>query len=203
MKFTFVLLIPINVVVHRQKDVATLEVERYLYLITDDLLDFLGQLSCGVFWEIPPLEHGWDELCDSLLFPNFSWSWMWLRFSNETQHRVAGDIHFWLLLLIKFAWSSQEYDPQEESVQSNCSVRPPSSFPEEFGSDFAPWWNLTGPVQTSIFRRTRWNGRVHSSWRALSSTCNNSWRFSTLLDCLKTDGYQDRRPAWQIFHTHS
>ena len=58
MKFTFVHLIPINVVVHRQKDVATLEVERHFYLITHDLLDFLEELSCGVSWENPPLEHG-------------------------------------------------------------------------------------------------------------------------------------------------
>ena len=58
MKFTFVLLIPANVDIHRQKDVTTLEVGRNFYLIIHDLLDFLEDLSCGVSWENPPLEHG-------------------------------------------------------------------------------------------------------------------------------------------------
>ena len=151
MKFTFVLLIPVNVGVHRQKDVAILEVTRNFYLITHDLLDLLEDLSCGVSWENPPLEHGWDELCHSLLFPNLSWSWMWLRFANETRWRYT------LLTVItpKFTWSSQEYDFQGLSVQSNCSVRPPSSSPWRIRiwfctvvKSFWTWANIHFPKNT-------------------------------------------------------
>ena len=56
--FSFVLLLPINAVVYRNKDEATLEVERNFFII-HHRLDFLEELSCGASWEHPPIEHDW------------------------------------------------------------------------------------------------------------------------------------------------